>query len=158
MRVFIFTALIVFAAQSFGQEAVVDVTLHPAGSFKAKTSEVKGFAKRSGDKVEAKDIKVDLKNLKTQIALRDTHTKKYLEVEKYPEAILVSATGSAGKGSGRIRIKGIEKKIEGTYEIKGKNLSANFSLKLSDFKITGIKYMGVGVDDKVVVHVTVPLN
>ncbi|MEN0059946.1 MAG: YceI family protein, partial [Bdellovibrio sp.] len=57
-----------------------------------------------------------------------------------------------------IRIKGIEKEIEGTYSIEKDVLNAQFKLKLADFKITGIKYMGVGVKDEVTVSVTVPIK
>lgn len=147
-----------FSLSALAQSATVDVTLRPAGSFKGTTNEITGFATQKGDTVEAKDIKVSLKNLKTGIKLRDEHTGKYLEVDKHPEAVLVSATGKGGKGEGTIRIKGIEKKISGTYKIEGSNLIAQFPIKFSDFKITGVKYMGVGVDDDGVVNVTVPVK
>ena len=139
--------------------AVVAVKLSPAGSFKAETREVKGSAVHEGSKFTAKNIVVDLKSLNSGISLRDDHAKnKYLEVGKHPSAILVSATGENGKGSGVIKIKGIEKPISGTYKVKGKELEAEFDLKLSDFGITGIKYMGVGVSDLVKVTVSVPVT
>lgn len=156
----LFSAMAVFSFVhlSHAQEAVVDVVLHPAGSFKAKSAEVKGSVKKVGDKFVAENISVGLKNITTQISLRDKHTKKYLEVEKFPEAVLVSGEGKGGKGTGVIRIKGIEKPIQGTYEVKATTFTATFPLKLSDFKIEGIKYMGVGVDDKVTLHVSVPIK
>ncbi len=138
--------------------AVVDVALNPAGSFKAKTSEVKGEALLKGDTVTASNIIVNLKSLKTGIEVRDSHTLKHLEADKYTEAILVSATGKGGKGEGVIKIKGIEKKIAGTYKVNGNQLDADFPLQLSDFQISGIRYMGVGVKDQVVLHVSVPLK
>lgn len=139
--------------------AFVNVKLSPAGSFKGETRDVKGSAQLVGSKVTAQNIVVDLKNLNSGISLRDEHTKnKYLEVSKYPSAILVSATGENGKGTGVIKIKGIEKPISGTYKVKGKELEAEFDLKLSEFGIKGIKYMGVGVNDVVKVNVTVPLG
>ncbi len=142
----------------FAQQATVDVSLRPAGSFKAKTSDVKGQVVQKGTGFEAQNIVVDLKNLKTGIDLRDSHTKKHLEVEKFPEAILVSAKGQGGKGEGIIKIKGIEKKISGSYKVEGSNLIAEFPIKLSEFQITGIKYMGVGVDDEVKLTVEVPIK
>jgi polyisoprenoid-binding protein YceI len=147
-----------FSLSALAQNATVDVTLRPAGSFKGSTTEVTGFATQKGDSVEAKDIKVNLKSLKTGIKLRDEHTGKYLETSKHPEAVLLSATGKGGNGEGTIRIKGIEKKVTGTYKIEGSNLVAQFPIKFSDFKITGVKYMGVGVDDDGVIHVTVPIK
>lgn len=143
---------------AWAQQVVVDVKARPALSFKIKTSDIKGFAIQKGNSFEAQNIVVSLTNLKTGMELRDTHTKKYLEVEKFPEAILISAKGEGGTGSGVIKIKGIEQKISGTYKIEGSNLVAEFPLKLSDFKITGVKYMSAGVDDDIKLAVTVPVK
>lgn len=157
---FIVAVLLSFSiANANGTGAVVDVNLIPAGDFKAKTEDIKGEAILEGDTVTAKNIVVGLKDLKTGITLRDKHAKeKYLEVDKFPEAVLVYATGKDGKGEGRLRIRGIEKEIRGTYEIIGDYLKAEFPIKLSDFGITNIKYMGLGVDDIVKVQVKVPLR
>ena len=150
--------IVTLALNAWSQEATVDIKLKPAGSFKGKSTEVKGFVTQKGDEVEAKDIVVGLKNITTGISLRDTHTRKYLEVEKFPEAVLVSAKGKGGKGEGIIRIRGIEKPISGTYKIDGGKLMAEFPIKLSEFNISGIKYMGIGVDDNAKVNVTVPIK
>ncbi len=144
--------------ECFAQVATVNVSLSPAGSFVIKSTEVKGLAEKKGDLVSAKGITVGLKSITTGITLRDDHTKKHLEVVKFPEAVLVSATGKNGKGEGIIKIRGIEKKITGDYKIEGKTLKANFKLSLADFKLTNLKYMGVGVDDSVELNVSVPLK
>jgi len=140
------------------QSVVVDVILNPMGDFKAKTSDVKGFATMKGDEVSAENIVVNLKSLKTGVELRDKHTQKYLETPKFPEAVLVSATGKGGKGKGKIKIRGVEKDIEGTYKVEGKLLKADFKLTLSDFDIKDINYMGVGVEDEITLHVAVPMK
>ena len=158
MRKLLFLSLLVVSQFSFSQEASVDIKLSPAGAFTGKSNEVKGFAELKGDVVTAQNIVVTLKNIRTGIALRDDHTRKHLQVDKFPEATLVSAKGQGGKGEGIIKIKGIEKKISGTYKINGKKIEADFPLKLSEFQITGIKYMGVGVKDDVIVHVSIPLK
>ncbi len=101
---------------------------------------------------------MQLKNLRTGIELRDTHTKKNLEVEKYPEAIIVSATGKAGKGEALIRIKDVEKKIDGTYAVAGGTLTAQFKLNYQDFKIAKAKYMGVGAKDTIQLTVIIPIK
>lgn len=138
---------------------VLDVVLTPTGSFKAKTNQVIGSATVVGDTISAENITIRLKNIKTGLALRDKHmTEKYLEVGKFPEATLISATGKGGKGKGKIKLRGIEKEVEGTYKINGEELDAEFPVKVSDFGITGVKYMGVGVNDKVTVHITVPVK
>ncbi|RYZ68942.1 MAG: YceI family protein, partial [Proteobacteria bacterium] len=116
------------------------------------------FATMKGDEVMAQNIVVNLKSLKTGVELRDKHTLKHLEVQKYPDAVLTMAKGKGGKGVGKIKIRGIEKPISGTYTVSGSELNAEFKLNLPDFKITGIKYMGVGVEDEVVLHVAVPVK
>lgn len=158
MKYLLSFSCLLFSLSALAQMAVVDVSLRPAGSFKVKTAEVAGFAERKMDHVEAHNIVVNLKGLQTGISVRDEHTKKHLQVEKFPEAVLVSASGKEGKGEGLLRIKGIEQKIQGTYAIEGKTLTAEFPLKLSDYKIDGVKYMGVGVSDDITLHVSVPLK
>lgn len=154
------TALLTTALSNvaLAQSAEVDVSLTPAGDFVAKTSDIKGSVKQKGDSVMAENVVVSLKNLKTGISLRDKHARdKYLEVNKYPTMTLVKAIGKNGKGKGRIRYRGVQKDVTGTYKINGNKLDAEFPLKLSDFKINGIKYMGVGVDDVVKVRVSLPI-
>ncbi|WP_413557709.1 YceI family protein [Bdellovibrio sp. HCB209] len=151
-------ALITFGVSAaFAQSVVVDVTLNPMGDFKAKTNQVKGVAQVSGDSVSAQNIVVNMKSLVTGVELRDKHTRKYLEVDKHPTATLISATGKGGKGTGKIKIKGIEKDISGTYKIEGKLLKADFELNASEFGIKDINYMGVGTEDIVKLHVEVPV-
>lgn len=156
-----FAALIVtmgVSAAAMAQSVVVDVVLNPMGDFKAKSSAVKGEAVVKGDEVSAENIVVDLKTLKTGVELRDKHTQKHLETEKFPEAILVSAKGKGGKGTGKIKIRGVEKDVSGVYKVDGKVLKAKFKLKLSDFGIEDINYMGVGVEDEVTLSVIVPVK
>lgn len=147
-----------FSWTAMAQSVVVDVVLNPMGDFKAKTSEVSGTATVNGDTVSAENIVVNLQSLKTGVELRDKHTLKHLDVKKYPEAILVSATGKGGKGTGKIKIRGIEKDIAGTYKVDGKTLKAKFKLKISDFGIGDINYMGVGVEDEITLLVSVPVK
>ena len=151
-----FLAALLFSYNVWSQ-VTVDVVLNPMGNFKAKTESISGNAVVTGTNVSAQNIKVDLRTLKTGIELRDKHTQKHLQTDKYPEATLSIAKGINGKGIGRIKINGQEKEIKGTYKIVGKNLEANFTLNLPDFKITDINYMGVGVEDEVKVHVVIPI-
>lgn len=147
-----------FSLTSLAQSVVVDVVLNPMGDFKAKTSDVKGEAVVNGDQVSAENIVVDLKNLKTGVELRDKHTLKHLDVKTYPQALLISATGKGGKGTGKIKIRGVEKDIAGVYKVDGKVLKAKFKLKLSDFGIKDINYMGVGVEDEITLQVSIPVK
>jgi len=158
MKLFLFLAISFLSLPTWAQIASVQVSLRPAGSFIGKSSSVQGFAQQKGDHVEAHNIIVNLQNLETGITLRNEHTKKHLDTEHFPTAVLVSAQGKNGKGTGIIKIKGIEKPITGSYEIHGKTLIATFKLNLSDFKIDHIKYMGVGVADEVQISVEVPVR
>lgn len=139
-----------------GAEATIELT--PAGSFKVKCSEIEGFAKKQGSKYVAQNIKVNVAKLKTGVSLRDKHTKDRLEVKKFPEVVLLSAEGENGKGTGKIKIKNIVKDISGSFKVTGKELTAKFKVHLPDFKIKDIRYLGVGVEDDVVVVVSVPIK
>lgn len=153
-------AVVFFSFFASAQSVEVDVTLSPAGSFVARTSSVTGHAVLKGNAVAAQGIKVKLTDLKTGISLRDSHTKKYLETEKYPETVLIKALGKNGKGKAKIKLRGKEKMVNGSYTLSSdkKSLTASFPLILSEFDITGIKYMGVGVKDQVMVRVQIPVK
>ncbi len=149
---------LVFSSLALASSANVAIRLSPAGGFVGKTSDVKGVVRKMGAKFEAQNIIVNLKTLKTGMGLRDKHTQEHLETSKYPDAILVKAIGENGKGEGIIKIRGVEKKVTGTYEVNGNQLTAKFPIKLSEFNISGIKYMGIGVKDDAIVTVTVPVQ
>ena len=158
MKFLVATLVFAFSLNSLAQEAMVDVTLNPMGDFKAKTTAVKGEVIKKGDEYTASNIVVNLKALTTGVELRDKHTQKHLGTDKFPEAVLLSATGKDGKGKGRIKIRGIEKDISGTYKVEGKLLKAKFDLNIADFGIKDINYMGVGVEDTVTLYVSVPIK
>lgn len=135
----------------------IDVPLSPAGSFTALTTEINGSATMNGSEVSASNVIVKLANLDTGIELRNKHAKQHLAADKFPEVVLVSATGKDGVGEGLIRIKGIERKISGSYSIEGSELTAVFPIHLPDFDIKDIRYMGVGAKDEIKLTVTLPI-
>lgn len=153
-------SVLLYSNLSFAKSpsAKVQVRLSPAGSFEGVTSQVQGSAIQEGNVIRAENVVVNLKDLRTGIAVRDEHTQKHLQTEQFPTAVLVKAVAKDGKGKGIIKIKGIQKPVEGSYKVEGDTVAATFNLKLADFKITGIKYMGVGVRDEVTVSVSVPLR
>lgn len=160
MQTLILAFATIVALQAHAETGVVGhVNLSPAGKFEARTSTVNGKAQLNGSTVSAKNIKVPLETLKTGIDLRDKHMKeKYLEIAKFPEAELIEATGQNGTAKGKLKLHGVEKEIAGAYQIiDNKELRATFPLKLSDYNISGIRYLGVGVKDDVDVTVTLPL-
>lgn len=160
MRFISLTLLVLFSGQIvFANPGVeIDVKLSPAGSFKAKTSAVKGVAKQKGNAVISNQAMVDLRTLKTGIELRDKHLKQRLLTDKHPVAKLVSAKGKDGKGEAMISIMGKQQKVSGTYTTKGKFLVSEFKMKMSDLGINDVNYMGIGARDEVVVRVTVPVE
>jgi polyisoprenoid-binding protein YceI len=111
-------------------------------------------------------IKLDLRTLNTGIDLRDKHMKeKYLEVEKFPEAIL-QVKDLAGIELGKdfkktvtlsLKLHGIEKPVEVELEMKSSGAKENakyegtakFSIKLSDYSVEIPTYLGIKVADSV---------
>lgn len=133
----------------FGSEIKVAVELSPAGSFEIKTNTVKGSLKKNGENYISKRISVPTSKLSTGIELRDKHLKEKLETS-YIHMRNIKASG--GKGTGEIEVKGIKKEVKFTYKIENSKMNFKMNLNLPDFKIEGIKYMGVGVQDVVVVQ------
>lgn len=151
-------AIALFSFGVFAGQVAVDVKLSPAGSFVAQTGKVTGTAVKNGDSVSAENVIVEVNSLSTGIELRDKHLKERLLAAQYPQIRLVKAVGKGGKGKARIEIMGKTKDVAGTYEIKGDDLKAQFKMKLSELDIKGVRYMGVGVKDEVVVKVDLPLK
>lgn len=155
-------SLLLFSSLALAQSPGVTISfqIKPAGSFEAKSSAVKGGAKKAGAGVTASGIVLPLATLTTGMGLRDNHMKdKYLEVKKFPNAEVIQAQGTNGKGKATIKIRGIAKEVEGTYRVIGDKLvEARFPIKLSEFNITGIRYLGAGVKDEAQVVAIVPLT
>lgn len=163
MRISILLAFLMGVSQwAVAQSPGVKIALKmsPIGSFDAKSSTVKGVAKKSGSGITASGIVLPLSSLTTGMGLRDSHMKdKYLEVKKYPNAELTVGQGANGAGKAKIKLRGVEKEVEGTYKVIGdKFVEAKFEIKLSDFNITGIRYQGIGVKDTAEVVAVVPLQ
>ncbi len=158
MKKIIFITMLFLSSSVFAQSLEIDVRLSPAGSFKAVTKKVKGAAKVTGGQATADEVLVDLRALSTGIGLRDKHLKDRLLVDKHPIAKLVKAQGQGGKGTATLEIKGQKQEVKGTYEVKGKNLHAEFKMKMSDLGINDVRYMGIGAKDEVTVSVVLPLK
>lgn len=135
---------------------VAKVDLFPAGSFTAAFQPLEGRGHKSGDRYTAKELKVDVKTVTTGFALRDKHLLEKLEANKYPFIRVSNVSAQDGKGTAKISIKGITKDLSYSYEILSEGLAkAKFNLSLADFKITGVSYQGVGVEDTLELVATV---
>jgi polyisoprenoid-binding protein YceI len=121
---------------------------------------------------------VDLKSLSTDNTMRDKHMKeKYLQTEQYPTAEFhlnsLKTDKPLDKGDvalkdvpfeGTFKLHGVEKPVNGTADVsveKGTLVGvANFSVKLTDYKIDIPKFAGITVaeDVKVTVHGSGPVS
>lgn len=143
-------------------------SLSPVGSFTAQTERVKGFVKKVGDKYVAENIVVDAKSLNSGMEMRDKHIKDEdrLNTEKFPEIVLVKAEGQNGKGSGVIRVKGVEVEIpkkpevadDPKFVVKDGKLHAEFHLLLNKFPLKKLKHVGVGVKNDILVKAIIDIK
>ena len=140
---------------SFGRAESVKMIakLSPAGSFTIEGKKLAGKVTKDKDIYKAKNIVLNLTDLKTGMELRDKHVQEYLETKKYPIAVLTEGQGKGSKFSGKLKIRNIIKPIAGTYELKGKQGLAKFKVKMSEYKIKSASYMGLGVNDEINVTV-----
>ena len=159
MKITFLALFLSFSVHAASPSVKIYVTLSPAGDFVAETEAVSGNAVvNEAGGVEASNIKVAVKTLKTGINLRDQHLiNKYLEADKYPDVILKIGKGAGGKGEAILVVKGKEGKVSGTYGTNANFLKAEFTLKLSDFGIIDVSYKGVGVEEEIKVVAIVPL-
>jgi len=163
MKILILLSLLVQSTAVFAinKSILIDVPLSPAGSFQISSKRIKGKVKLSGSNMSASNITIAIKSLKTGIKLRDNHLQKKLGIEKDPKAnlLLVSAEGTDGKGQGVFKVLGQLQKVSFTYQkISAKLVQAKFKLSLKRFKIEGVSYMGVGVEDIVSVKINLPFK
>lgn len=113
-------------------------------------------------------VTVALKDLDTGIGLRNKHMReKYLEVDKYPNAVLVlprsaiqaPAPGAGGSGSatGAMTLHGVTKPVAvqwsarndgGTFRVNG-----TAALNMNDFGIQVPSYLGVTVKPQISVEI-----
>ncbi len=109
----------------------------------------RGSITKKGEVYTAKKLYTKISAFKSGLDLRDKHLKEKLNMSKYPKILLTDVVGRNGAGSGTLSINGKSKKHTFTYKIVGGKLTYILNVNLSDFGVKGIKYMGVGIDDKV---------
>jgi len=106
----------------------------------------------------------ELKTLKTGIDLRDKHLKeKYLKVSEHPKAVLyvkdliLPAKGKF-KFKANLKLKNVVRPVMIVAKLVPKkthsNLTAQFKIKLSDFKVEIPSFKGVTVAEEVEVKVS----
>jgi polyisoprenoid-binding protein YceI len=117
-------------------------------------------------------LKASVKNLKTGIGLRDNHTRKYIEAEKYPEATLKvdrsslkfpeDKKKSEGSATGKFKLHGVEKDLTFNYTASrhGSDLivTGRTKIDIKDYNIEKPCYLGVCVDTGVTIAVNFKLR
>lgn len=159
-KIFLTFSFIVLSLSIFAKKEVkILVELSPAGSFEIESQKIKGKVTKAGNAFIGKDIRIPVKKLKTGLDLRDQHLWDKLEYKKYPDIVVVNSKGENGKGVALIQVKNISKKQNFVFKVVNNNsVMVQFLLKLSDYSIDGIRYMGVGVKDAVKIKAIVPLK
>ncbi len=178
--IYMLTLMFLFQPQSFATTLTAaggDVKFTAVGKpgFLKIRGESKGTSPTGNLKLENEQVTgefhFDLKSLDTGIELRNEHMKdKYLEVGKYPQAVLTLDPipvkgGNLGSDmqsdfSGKLNLHGVTQNVKGKfqYTAKDKKANASFAIKVSDYKIDVPKYMGVTVSETVDVEASVALK
>ncbi len=104
-------------------------------------------------------ITVPLGNIKTGIALRDDHTRKYLETSKFPNAELRvnkdAVKSPAGQATGQLTIHGKTKPTPVKYSQKPDgNVSGSMHVNMTEFGIEQPGYAGIKVKPEVDINVS----
>ncbi len=151
-------ALSCFSLPANAQKVAFRVNLSPVGNFNVESDKIEGSVVAEGEKFILNTATLVLDSLKSGVDLRDEHMKKkYFEIEKFPNAKMTKAEGSGGTFKGTLEVHGVSKEISGVYEVKGNEVTAKFTTKMSDFNIPKAIYMGVGAKDEIAVEVSLPL-
>jgi len=164
-----------FAALSFSLVAAarLSTTGSPAASFSATatggvTIEGKTSDLKVADDGKSVTVTVGLSALDTGMGLRDKHTKKALEVDKFPTAELTIARSelkfpaagaeSSADAKGKLKIHGVTKDVTFHYTAKldGDTLAIKGSSKIdmTEYDIKTPSYLGVGVNPGVQLNVS----
>jgi hypothetical protein len=148
------TVLFPFTALADGSIQVA-VKLSPAGSFVAKSEKLKGDIAKNGDVLTASKISIAIDSFKTGMSLRDEHFCKHLGCEAHPKAVLTQLKASKGKGTATLELNGVKKEISFNYEEKAGVFTSKLQLNASDFNMPQAKYLGVEVNNQVVVEIKI---
>lgn len=112
------------------------------------------------------ESQLSLESLNTGIDLRDEHMKeKYLQIKEFPMAVLKINSINLPSGFelkpislkelpfvGTLMLHGKEQIINGVFSLSDNfQLSASFTIKLSDFGIEVPSYLGINVADNVLI-------
>lgn len=131
------------------------ISLEPAGSFKAASSELVILGKKTEKSYELLQIEIPVASLKTGINLRDEHLQKRLKGDKIIGKNFVI---DKNKGTFDLTMNQVTKKISFTYDAADlSGAKASFAVNLPDFDIKDLTYLEIGVSDEMTVEVVLHL-
>ncbi|TFU15350.1 YceI family protein [Thermus tengchongensis] len=134
----------------------------PLGAFQGVNPTLKGQVVFDLTKGQLQGrVCLDLAAWDSKEPLRDRHTRDMFQVDRYPQACLTVAGYDAQKGlvQGTLSLHGVEKKVAWplryTLAEGGKrvNFEGEFELLLSDYGLKAPTFMGMRVQDRVMVRV-----
>ena len=158
MKRIILLAICLCPITAFSQSMNAKVELNPVGSFEVTTKTIRGSVSKKDGKLVAQNIRIPVRNLTSSNETRDHHLKEKLEMKKNPNIIIEKAIGINSKGTALIKLRGVSKKVSFNYTQSASKVDVSFKLNLKEFGISGINYMGVGVQDIVNVTATLPIK
>ena len=130
----------------------------PMSSIDGKTKSMEASAE--GDFVT---FRVALDTVDTGIGLRNSHMRKYLDAEKFPNAELkvrraLLKEGAKQEGTGTFTVHGVSREVKVTFDVTkaagGLNVSGGFPLNLKQHDVAVPTYLGITVKPDITVKAT----
>ena len=153
----LFSLLIPILGWSQNLVSVKGTMVPNSGSFTAKSEKLKGrLLKQSDHSFTADRLSVFVDSFQSENKLRDKHFAQYLAGDKKPpqrRIDLLDLTARDGKGTASLKINGVTKPIEISYQEKDHFIEASFEVKASDFNLLPASYLGIGLEDLVKINV-----
>lgn len=160
MKHILLVALLAFSFSAFAKKGItINVPLSPAGSFQIESKKIKGKIQKKGSSYSVKKLYVKVKDLSSGMDLRDEHMKNKdrLDQKGHPKIEVTDVVAKGGKGKAKIKIKGVTKPINFKYSANDKIFTAKFKIRVKDFPLKKLKYLGVGVKGILDVTARVPI-
>lgn len=152
-------------------EVTVVCPLTVGGGFEAKTQAINGEVAVAAAQPGAikGSLVVDLRTLKTGIAMRDRHMRdNYLEASKpeFEKAVIedIQIEKLDGKTTfnGTLVLHGERRPVTGSATLErrdgGYTVQAEFPVKVSEYNIAKPTYLGVGVQDEIKIKVALTVH
>lgn len=152
---FFFVFLSITFAALAENKVVVSVALTPAGSFQATSTKMKGNLIKEKGQFTADKLSVNIESFKTGIDLRDEHFWKHLNPSKnIPKITLTELKSEGTKATAQLEVNGVKKLVNITFVEKESEVVAKFKVMASNFNLSKVEYLGVGVNDEVIIEVS----